>query len=160
MAEPGEEFRFRRCTGAVGTCQEILLVLTSVMGIITILNLPIHFGLSLYFQQYLAIFFGLVLALVFMLIPARKKMAMDRLPWYDFLFGIFSLISGLYVAIFYKEIIVEMGLLISHRVALGTITVLLLLEATRRIIGWPFLVIVTFFIFYALFASLFQAGFT
>jgi TRAP transporter 4TM/12TM fusion protein len=38
------------------------------------------------------------------------------------------------------------------------VAVLLILEATRRLIGWPFLIIVIVFIFYALFASIFPGG--
>jgi len=158
MAEPGEESRFRRYKGVACLWKDILLILVSVTGIVSILNLPLYVDLSFYLQQYLAIFFGLVLSLVFLLVPARKKMAMDRLPWYDSLLAILSLFVGFYLAIFYKEIAVEMGLLLPHRVALGMVAVLLILEATRRLIGWPFLIIVIVFIFYALFASIFPGG--
>ena len=119
MAEPGEESRFRRYKGVACLWKDILLILVSVTGIVSIFNLPLYVDLSFYLQQYLAIFFGLVLSLVFLLVPARKKMAMDRLPWYDSLLAILSLIVGFYLAIFYKEIVVEMGLLLPHRVALG-----------------------------------------
>jgi len=158
MAEPGEESRFRRYKGGAQLWQDVLLILVPVIGIISILNVPLYFGLSFYLQQYLAIFFSLVLSLVFLLVPARKKMAMDRLPWYDSLFAMFSLIVGFYAAIFYKEIVVEIGLLFPHRVILGAIAILLILEATRRLIGLPFLIIVIFFIFYALFAPIFPRG--
>ena len=158
MAEPGEESRFRRYKGIAHLWQDVLLVLVPVIGIISILNLPLYFGLSFFLQQYLAIFFGLVLSLVFLLVPGRKKMAMDRLPWYDSLFAVLSLIIGFYAALFYKEIVVEMGLLLPHRILLGMVAILLILEATRRLIGWPFLIVVFLFIFYALFASIFPGG--
>ena len=158
MAEPGEETRFRKPGGILSLWLNTLLILVPIIGIGSILNLPLYFRLSFYIQQYIAIFFAFVLALVFLLVPGRKKMAMDRVPWYDSLFAILSLIVGLYAALFYKEIMVEMGLLFPQRIALGVIAVLLLLEATRRLIGWPFLIIVICFIFYALFASLFPGG--
>lgn len=158
MAEPGEESRFRRYKGVARLWQDILLILVPVLGITSILNLPLYFGLSFYLQQYLAIFFSLVLALVFLQVPARKKMAMDTLPWYDSILAVLSLIVGFYAAIFYKDIVVEIGLLIPHRILLGTVVVLLVLEATRRLIGWPFLIIVICFIFYALFTSIFPGG--
>lgn len=158
MAEPGEESRFRRYKGVARLWQDILLILVPVLGITSILNLPLYFGLSFYLQQYLAIFFSLVLALVFLQVPARKKMAMDTLPWYDSILAVLSLIVGFYAAIFYKDIVVEIGLLIPHRILLGTVVVLLILEATRRLIGWPFLIIVICFIFYALFTSIFPGG--
>jgi TRAP transporter 4TM/12TM fusion protein len=158
MAEPGEESRFRRYKGVAHLWQDISLILVPVTGIISILNLPLYVGLSFYIQQYLAIFFSLVLSLVFLLVPAQKKIAMDTLPWYDSIFAVLSLIVGFYVAIFYKDIVVELGLLIPHRILLGTVVILLILEATRRLIGWPFLIIVICFIFYALFASFFPGG--
>ncbi len=158
MAEPGEESRFRRYKGIAHLWQDVLLVLVPVIGIISILNLPLYFGLSFYLQQYLSIFFSLVLALVFLQVPVRKKMAMDTLPWYDSILAVLSLIVGFYAAIFYKDIVVEIGLLIPHRILLGTVVVLLVLEATRRLIGWPFLIIVICFIFYALFTSIFPGG--
>jgi TRAP transporter 4TM/12TM fusion protein len=158
MAEPGEESRFRRYKGVAHLWQDILLILVPVLGITSILNLPLYFGLSFYHQQYLAIFFSLVLALVFLQVPVRKKMAMDTLPWYDSILAVLSLIVGFYAAIFYKDIVVEIGLLIPHRILLGTVVVLLVLEATRRLIGWPFLIIVICFIFYALFTSIFPGG--
>lgn len=158
MAEPGEESRFRQCKGVMRLWQDVSSMLVPVTGVIFILNLPLYVGLSFYLQQYLAIFFSLVLSLVFLLVPARKRMAMDRLPWYDCLFALLSLLVGFYVSFSYREIVVEMGLLIPHRVALGTVAILLILEATRRLIGWPFLIIIFFFIFYALFASIFPGG--
>lgn len=158
MAQPGEESRFRRYKGVARLWQDILLILVPVLGITSILNLPLYFGLSFYLQQYLAIFFSLVLALVFLQVPVRKKMAMDTLPWYDSILAVLSLIVGFYAAIFYKDIVVEIGLLIPHRILLGTVVVLLVLEATRRLIGWPFLIIVICFIFYALFTSIFPGG--
>ena len=158
MAEPGEETRFRKPRGILSLWLNTLLILVPIIGIGSILNLPLYFRLSFYIQQYIAIFFAFVLALVFLLVPGRKKMAMDRVPWYDSLFALLSLIVGLYAALFYKEIVVEMGLLFPQRIVLGVIAILLLLEATRRLIGWPFLIIVICFIFYALFASLFPGG--
>ena len=158
MAEPGEETRFRKPGGILSLWLNILLILVPVIGIASILNLPLRVGLSIYIQQYIAIFFAFVLSLVFLLVPGRKEMPMNRIPWYDILFSFLSLIVGFYAALFYKEIVVEMGLLLPHRIALGSVTVLLLLEATRRLIGWPFLIIVLCFIFYALFASLFPGG--
>ena len=158
MAEPGEESRFRGYKGVAHLWQDISLILVPVTGIISILNLPLYVGLSFYIQQYLAIFFSLVLSLVFLLVPAQKKMAMDTLPWYDSILAVLSLIVGFYAAIFYKDIVVELGLLIPHRILLGTVVILLILEATRRLIGWPFLIIVICFIFYALFASFFPGG--
>lgn len=155
MAEPKEGSRFRRPGGILGYWEDILLILVPVIGVISILNLPLYFGLSFYIQQYLAVFFGLIMALVFLLVPLKKGAPKDRLPWYDLIFSMLGLMAGVYLALYYKEIVVEMGLLTPLRVGLGTIAILLILEASRRVLGWPFLTIVLLFMFYALFTFLF-----
>jgi TRAP transporter 4TM/12TM fusion protein len=158
MGEPKEEYRFRRPAGIPGCWKDLLLLLVPLIGVISILNLPVYMGLTFFIQQYFAVFFGLLMALVFVLVPFRKGAPMDRLPWYDLIFSVLGLISGIYLALFYKEIVVELGLLVPHRIVLGTITVILILEASRRVLGWPFLTIVLLFIFYALFSYLFPGG--
>jgi TRAP transporter 4TM/12TM fusion protein len=155
MAGSMEGSRFRRPDGILGFWEDILLLSVPVTGIISIFNLPLYFGLSFYLQQYLAIFFGLIMALVFVLVPIKKKAPMDRVPWYDLVLSTLGLLVGIYLSLYYKEIVVEMGLLTPVRVALGTIAVVLILEASRRVLGWPFLTIVLIFMFYALFTFLF-----
>ncbi|OGP65910.1 MAG: hypothetical protein A2169_14605 [Deltaproteobacteria bacterium RBG_13_47_9] len=158
MADPLGGPRFRKLSGILGYWEDILLILVPAIGVISILNLPLYFGLSFYIQQYLAIFFGLIMALVFILVPFKKGVPMDRLPWYDFIFSMLGLVVGLYLAIYYKEIVVELGLLVPQRIVLGTIAIVFVLEASRRLLGWPFLTIVLLFIFYALFSFLFPGG--
>jgi len=155
MADSVEGSRFRRPGGIFGYWEDILLVSVPVIGMISILNFPLYFGLSFYIQQYLAIFFGLIMALVFILVPFKKEAPRDRLPWYDLALSTLGLMVGIYLALYYREIVVELGLLIPSRVVLGTIAIVLVLEASRRVLGWPFLTIVLLFMFYALFTFLF-----
>lgn len=155
MAESLGESRFRRPGSLFGYWEDILLVSVPVTGIISILNVPLYFGLSFYIQQYLAVFFGLTMALVFILVPLKKGAPKDRLPWYDVALSMLGLMVGIYLALYYKEIVVEMGLLMPTRIVLGTIAIVLILEASRRVLGWPFLTIVLLFMFYALFTFLF-----
>jgi TRAP transporter 4TM/12TM fusion protein len=158
MADPVEASRFRRPKGILGYWMDLLLISVPAIGVIAILNLPLYFGLSFYIQQYLGIFFGLIMALVYILIPFKKGGQMDRLPWYDLICSLAGMVVGIYLALYYKEIVVELGLLIPHRIVLGTIAVVLILEASRRLLGWPFLSILLLFLFYALFAFLFPGG--
>ena len=142
MADSVEGSRFRRPGGMFGYWEDILLVSVPIIGMISILNFPLYFGLSFYIQQYLAIFFGLIMALVFILVPFKKEAPRDRLPWYDLALSTLGPMVGIYLALYYREIVVELGLLIPSRVVLGTIAIVLVLEASRRVLGWPFLTIV------------------
>jgi TRAP transporter 4TM/12TM fusion protein len=158
MAHAVEESRFRTLSGILGYWEDILLASVPLIGILSILNLPLYVGLTFFIQQYFAIFFGLIMALVFILVPMRKGAPKDRLPWYDLIFSFLGLILGVYLAVYYKEIVVELGLLVPLRIVLGTVTIVLLLEASRRVLGWPFLTIVLLFMFYALFTFLFPGA--
>ncbi len=155
MAEFGEGSKFRRPEGILGRFMETLLLLLPFIGIISILNLPLYFGFSFYLQQYLALFFALILGLVFLLTPIRKGEPTGRVPWYDLIFSVLGLSVGVYLFLCYKEIVIEMGHLTPWRIVLGTIAVVLVLESSRRVLGWPFLTIVLIFMFYALFTYLF-----
>jgi TRAP transporter 4TM/12TM fusion protein len=154
MAVLGEELRFRRFKGILGFWQDTLLILLPIIGITSILSIPAYFGLPFYIQQYLAIFFGFIMSLVFLCVPIKKGAPMDQLPWYDLVFSILGLIVGIYLAFYYKEIVNELGLIVPSRVLLGTIAIVLILEASRRLIGLTFIIIILFFIFYALFSNL------
>jgi TRAP transporter 4TM/12TM fusion protein len=156
--EPKEQSRFRKPKGVLGLWEDFLLVILPVTGIVCILNIPSYLGFAFYIQQYLAIFFGLLMAVLFMLVPFRKGADTERLPWYDLIFSFLSLASGMYLAISYREIVNELGLIVLHRTVLATITILLILEASRRLLGWLFTLVVVFFLFYALFTYLFPGG--
>lgn len=98
------------------------------------------------------------MALVFTLVPFSKGKKMDHVPWYDILLSFVGLIAGVYLAVNYNKIIFELGLLVPERVILGSISIIIILEASRRVLGWPFLSIVLVFIFYALFSYIFPGG--
>ena len=148
----------RQLSGVSKFYADIIFALIPMIGIIGVINLPSYFGISLYLQQYIGIIFGLVVASCFIINPARRGLCPDRLPWYDFLFSIISIITGLYIAVNYKTVVVDIGLIMPERVILGTFAVLLTLEASRRVVGLPFVGIILFFILYALSASHFPGG--
>ena len=150
--DEGGGARFRQLSGAAGLYSDIVLALIPVVGIIGILSLPSYFRIPLYLQQYIGCIYGLVIGAAFIMIPIRKSFALDRLPWYDLVCSIVAIITGLYVAVFYKTIATDIGMIQTERVILGTAAVFLTLEASRRTVGLPFAVIVIFFLAYALFS--------
>ena len=155
--DEGGGTRFRQLTGPAKVYSDIVLALVPTIGIIGILNLASYFGIALYLQQYIGCIYGLVIAAAFILIPIRKKSALDKLPWYDLVCSIVAIVTGLYVAVYYKTIAVDIGLIQTERVILGIAAVLLTLEASRRTVGLPFAVIVIVFLVYAL-LSPFMSG--
>ncbi|MBA7511944.1 hypothetical protein ES705_03943 [subsurface metagenome] len=80
----------------------ILEILIPCVAIFFILDVPLMlFKISLFNQQFLAVFWSLVLALTFITIPISKKCPKNDPKWYDFVLAMLALIVGLYAAIFY-----------------------------------------------------------
>jgi TRAP transporter 4TM/12TM fusion protein len=147
--------RFRQLQGLPKLYADIVLTLMPVTGIVGVLNLPGYLGMALHPQRFIAFIYGLLLSGTFILVPRKKGSGLDRLPWYDLIFSIISIIAGVYVALNYAEIMVDVGIIMTHRVILGTCAVLLTIEASRRVVGLPFVIIVIVFIIYALFGAYF-----
>ncbi|HSB03601.1 MAG TPA: TRAP transporter fused permease subunit [Thermodesulfobacteriota bacterium] len=145
--------RFRQLQGLSKQYGDLVLTLIPVIGIVGVLNVPSHFRIFLHLQQFIALLFGLVLGSAFILLPFKKGASLARLPWYDLFFSLLSIVAGLYIAVHYKTIMVDVGIIQTERVVLGICAVLLTIEASRRVVGLPFIVIILVFIFYALFAS-------
>jgi len=149
---------YRQLNGISKFYADILFALIPIIGIIGIINLPSYFKISLHLQQYIGFIFGLVIASCIVITPAKRGLSLNKLPWYDLMLSFIGLISGFYIAINYKTITVDIGLMMPERVILGIFTVLLTLEASRRVVGLPFVGIILFFIIYALSASYFPGG--
>lgn len=93
---------------------------------------------------------GLVMLLSFLLYPARKGGAKDTLPWYDVVLALVSLVLYLYPAVFFQQIVRQNDLL-PYQIWIGGIAILLLLEACRRVVGMPIVVIAVCFVLIAFF---------
>jgi TRAP transporter 4TM/12TM fusion protein len=99
--------------------------------------------------QQLSIFFGLSIALTILRYPVRlKKGPKWRYFAWDMLLVSLALATGLYVFIDYWEFIFRVGIPTNWDIFFSTIAVLITLEATRRVVGWPLLIITGIFLLY------------
>jgi len=106
-----------------------------------------------------------VLGLVFLVFPLRKAMlehphqpsaaAPGGVPLYDWVFALAIAASVLYVPYIFDDLAFRVGNPSLLDTAMGTILVVLLLDATRRAMGWPLPIIAIAFIVYALAGSWF-----
>ncbi len=104
-----------------------------------------------------AIHLGFALLIVFLNYPWFKKprpgldflSAKDRIPVFDILIGIVAAISALYIAIDYVGVTQRYGAPIARDLIFGAALVLLLLEASRRVIGPALPIIASLFMIYA-----------
>jgi TRAP transporter 4TM/12TM fusion protein len=153
-----ENVRSRELSGLAGWVTQGLLIAIPVAGIFFLFDLPERFDWQVFHEQYIGLFLGLTLCAIFLLIPGSQRQA-ERIPWYDLLAAIGGLVVGLYVFVKFPEISNSLGDIVTERVILGSITVILLAEACRRLVGWPLVIIAAVFIFYAFFAYLFPGDF-
>lgn len=115
-------------------------VYTSVFGVLTAqLQRSIHLGFAL--------------ALIFLLFPARKKDRgkNHRVAPYDLILAAVSVAVGAYWPLFIHELVNRVGRLTDTDFIIGLLAILLVLEATRRTVGLPIMVIAILFIIYAIF---------
>lgn len=99
-----------------------------------------------------------VLPLAFLLYPAHKASAsQEHIPIYDWILAIISVIPGIYAIINYEEIatrIVQVDEVTRPQLILGIILTVILLETTRRVVGWPLAFIGLLFAAYMLYGYL------
>ncbi len=78
----------------------IIALLIPIVGLVAILDVPFYFTrASIFYQQYLALFWGLISALLFLTVPAKKGARREKVPFYDFILALISIFLGLYVTL-------------------------------------------------------------
>jgi len=95
-----------------------------------------------------------VLPMVFVLFPFKKGSISTIIPWYDWILAVMSVLPGFYAMMNYEEItyrIVQVDPVTTPQLIMGVILLFVLLEATRRIVGWPLAIIAGFFAGYMYF---------
>ncbi|MFA5448296.1 MAG: TRAP transporter large permease subunit, partial [Sphaerochaeta sp.] len=93
---------------------------------------------------------AMMLFMAFFLYPARSRGSRTKLPWYDIALALLSVSVAVYVWIDYIPFINRMGSPNTADIIMGTILVVTVLEASRRISGWPLVILSLVFLLYGL----------
>lgn len=145
--------RHRRYTGVMG---KVVTVVTMGYALYCLLYLGGVFhriGIYVYGVTHTALVLSFVLLFAFLNIPAHKGAPRDRLPWYDVLFIILSLVGTLYIAIAAQKIALEERAITPFQQTLCVITTAMLLEAVRRAVSPILTVLGALFFVYPMFAD-------
>ncbi|OSZ75139.1 TRAP transporter permease [Hydrogenophaga sp. IBVHS1] len=97
-----------------------------------------------------AIHLGFALFLAFLAWPAFKRSPRNRVPVVDWLLALVAAFCGAYIMLFYAELATRPGQPNTMDIVVGSAGVLLLLEATRRAVGWPMAALAVIFLAYCL----------
>jgi TRAP transporter 4TM/12TM fusion protein len=147
IAKYDPEFRFRDLGGAWKWVVFALAVAMSVFQLYTA-----GFGLlNAHVQR--AIHLAFILALTFLLFPVRpkKKTRAAGVPFYDLALAVAGAGIGLYIFWDYQAIVLRAGIPSTTDLALAFASILFVMEASRRVIGLPMVILSAAFLLYAYF---------
>lgn len=95
-----------------------------------------------------AIHLAFAIFLAFTAFPMRKSAPIHVIPWYDWLFALVASFAAMYLFLFQAELAERPGAPISLDLIVGFCGLLLLLEAARRTLGPPLMIVALVFIIY------------
>ena len=148
----------REETGDIRSLRPLESYLVAIVGVgWALYQLALPSVLVIDSTQERAIHLAFAITLLYLLMPCLKTprkflgflSVIDRIPLIDYLFAALGAFSALYLAIFYEGIAMRAGSPTTLDLISGSILVILLLEATRRIIGPALSFIAILFTLYA-----------
>ena len=104
-----------------------------------------------------AVHLGFALALSYLLYPTCKSWSRHKLHPLDAILAVLGAASPAYIVIMYRELAFRAGIINSVDLVIGVLGVLLVIEATRRVVGLPMVIVVLAFLAYA-FAGPYMPG--
>ena len=90
------------------------------------------------------------LFLAFLAWPAFKRSPRDRIPLADIVLALAGAFAGAYLLLFYAQLATRPGQPTTMDIVTASAGILLLLEATRRTVGWPMAALALLFLAYAM----------
>ncbi|MEQ6888884.1 TRAP transporter permease [Halomonas sp. CS7] len=97
-----------------------------------------------------SIHLAFALFLAYMAYPALQRSPRDRIPIQDWVLAAAAAFCGAYMFMFYEQLAQRPGAPILQDVIIGVVGIVLLLEATRRALGPPLMIVASVFLFYSL----------
>ena len=121
---------------------------------------PLPFSLGIFVfndTESRAIHLAFAVFLSFMAYPASKRSSRELVPRLDWLLALTAAFCAAYLFLFYNELATRPGQPTDFDVAVGVVGMALLLEATRRVLGMPMVIVAAMFLLYT-FAGRYMPG--
>ncbi len=154
LFKPGEHIPNREFTGNVKLFAVALAVLTSLVH--CWMN---SIGLIMTIKMN-AIHLATMMALVFLYFPARAKSRQDAPSAIDWMCVGLALLGGLYIIVSYDRILADRLEVNQMDLIISVMTMVLLVEASRRAVGMPLTVLCVFFLVYTKYGPYFPGLFS
>jgi len=139
----------REPPGKVGAALALLAAAWSLFQLWYASPLPFVLGVAVYNDtEARAIHLAFAVFLAFAAFPAFKSSSRRRVPWSDWALAAVGAFCAAYLFVFYRELAARPGTPSTFDLAAGGIGVLVMLEATRRAMGFGMLVTTGLFLAY------------
>ncbi|MEA1962494.1 MAG: TRAP transporter permease [Bacillota bacterium] len=143
MAKYDRESDFRKYNGIGKWIVALIAISFSLFQIYTAI-----FGVfDAHIQR--AIHLSFAMALVFLLYPSRKQWSREHLHPIDGVLAVVAAAVPLYIVVFFQDLVLRAGMATPLDMLIGGIGVFLVLEAARRVVGWPIVIVASIFLVYA-----------
>jgi TRAP transporter 4TM/12TM fusion protein len=111
--------------------------------------LPFTFGVLVFNDtESRAIHLAFAIFLAYLSYPAFKRSPRDRIPVLDWVFALVGAACAGYIFLFYRDLATRPGQPITQDLAVAVVGIVLLLEATRRALGLPMVIVAVVFLGY------------
>ncbi len=148
------EGNLRKLSGRIALWALILSVFTSLIHIW--MN---SFGLTVVIKRNI-IHIGLLMALAFLYYPATSKSPKNRPSVFDWIFSFWMIAIAIYFYVSYERMVKNLLMPTTTDYIYGITLMLLVIEASRRVVGLPLTLFSVFFLFYAYFGPYFPEPFS
>ena len=111
--------------------------------------LPFALGIGVFNDtQSRAIHLAFAIFLAFLAYPAFNRSPRDRVPVLDWVFALVGAVCATYLFLFYRELSTRPGQPTTQDLVVSVVGIVLLLEATRRALGLPMVIVAIVFLIY------------
>ena len=139
----------------VGTA---LLIVNIIGFVMTLFQLYCAGIKTLDVMQFRAIHMALGLSIIFIIYPLSKRSSREKVPVYDWVLSALALVPTFYIATQFKALAARAGTTTTLDLIMGILLIVLILEASRRVVGLTLVCIASFFILYTIFGNYFPAA--
>ncbi|HYE09306.1 MAG TPA: TRAP transporter large permease subunit, partial [Patescibacteria group bacterium] len=147
IAKYDKESNFRKLSGFAMKLVTALAIMFSLFQLYTAI-----FGvLPAQLQRSIHLTFAFVLT--YLMYPSSKKMPKNKMHWIDITLAVVAGLVGLYIAFNYNGLLMRAGDQTPVDIFVAILAVLFVLEAARRVVGLPIVIIASVFLLYAKFGA-------
>jgi TRAP transporter 4TM/12TM fusion protein len=98
-------------------------------------------------QRAIHLAFGL--ALIFLVYPASSKFDRTKMNPLDVIFALIGVGTTMYIVVNYSQLVLRAGMNTETDFIIGIIGIIMVIEAARRTVGWPMIIVALVFLLYA-----------